>query len=95
MQRINEQTTQRLINAADVGSRNMPQSGCIWSMELGRRFVTGPSTAPLTASALRASGQVQQMDFAHMICLIDMEKACFGTSSSVANHLVARTSSAT
>ena len=72
--------------AAEAGSRNMPQSGCICRIELGSMFVIGPSTAPFTASALRVSGQVQTIDFDHMICLMDIENAWVGTSSTVGNQ---------
>ena len=68
------------------GSRNISQSGCICMIDEGSMFVTGPSSAPLTASALRSSGQVQTIALDHMICLMVIENACVGTSSLEANH---------
>ena len=54
---------------AEAGSRNIAQSGWSCRNDDGSMFVTGPSRAPFTASALRSSGHVQTMERDHRICL--------------------------
>ena len=69
---------------AEIEVINGDQYICM--IDEGSMFVTGPSSAPLTASALRSSGQVQTIALDHMICLMVIENACVGTSSLEANH---------
>ena len=57
-----------------------------WTIEAGQVGVSGASTVPFTATALRLSGTGRMRGALFMIWRIDIDTACLGTSSKVGNQ---------
>src|SRR5690606_35125621 len=73
-------------NDADPSSRKQTHSGCSCKILDGCILVTGSVRQSFIACAFLLSGAAQIIRSDFIICLIDIEIACNGTSSTLLNH---------